>query len=212
MRSKIEFFLILTLFTSVLWAFTPERLVRFYSKIAGHRDFYVEFSLEFHVKDENEGYKNFSMAGKFVMRNFSDFYLYIEKPQIIGGIKFIYISDTGKLFSGFDNRMYLDKVDFPEENVIKYFKTAVEIITSPIFLIKEHKDGSSCLYQLTLANQLILKRFGIEPIKVELGFVGEELRFIKITDEKGEEYVKISIKKISFSEDVSSYFKIAEGT
>ncbi len=206
-KSKILIVITILLFSVALMA---DELVVFYSKLAGNRDIYVDFTLKFHVKGEEKNFEDFELGGFIAIRNLTDFYLYIREPSVIEGIKFVYLGETNRLYSGFNSKMYLDVVNLKRDFIAETVKAIVDVITSPVFIARRSDESGSVVYKFVLINRLILKRFGIEPINIEATFKEGELKDVMIY--YGEEYVKLVINELNIGKDVSKYFEIIGGS
>lgn len=207
-KNKILTVITILLFSAALMA---DELVVFYSKLAGNRDIYVDFTLKFHVKgEEEENFEDFELGGFIAIRNLTDFYLYIREPSVIEGIKFVYLGETNRLYSGFNSKMYLDVVNLKRDFIAETVKAIVDVITSPVFITRRSSENGCVTYKFVLINRLILKRFGIEPINIEATFKEGELKDLMIY--YGEEYVKLVINELNIGKDVSKYFEIIRGS
>ena len=194
MRSANKIALLLALFFIPALSFSESDVVAFFRRIAGVRDYYIEFKIKFHVYDkEREKFTDSSLAFTVGVRDLRDFYIRVDGPKIVEGMEFIYYSKEKKVYSGFSGRYYPDRVDLSDEVFTRVLKDIVDVITSPIFIVRK-VEGESGVYKFHLSSYFLLKRLGLEPVDVLVYFDGENLKKIRVDGGDGE-FVDIEFSK-----------------
>jgi len=205
---SIYIFLFLIFFSSAL--FSQSELINFFSSIAGERNFVADLSLYFHVYNkEKQKISDFEMSVFFVVRNMEDFYIKVEKPDVIGGITFVYYSNSNRMYSGYGDKFYMDSVEVPESIIVKTTKQVLDVLSSPFFVYKRKKDENGAIfYTFALSSALFLRKLGIEPISISVKFIENKPKEIIINGEK-DEYVKLILNRFEPQSNVNKYFAIS---
>jgi len=205
-------FLFLALILSITgMSYSQSELISFFSSAAGERNFVIDSSLNFHVyNNEKKEYADFDMEMFVVVRNMEDFYIKVKKPDVINGITFVYFSDSNRIYSGYDDKFYVDSVKTSEDIVIKAIKRVLDVLSSPFFIYKRRREKDEMtVYTFSITSALFLRKIGIEPVAVSAVFSKNKLREIVIQGEK-DEYVKLTLNEFLVKANVDDYFKITE--
>ncbi len=209
-------FILALLIVALLTTSLADPLIDFFVSMAGNRDFLTEIELVFHLKDESGNWIEPEPATRFMMivRNMSDYYFKLEKPDVFSGVEFIYFSESGRLYSGFNGKYTIDIVDLPREYMVNIVKDILDSLKEPLFDVMLTKKDGVVMYnfEYTQVMRFIIRRLRIEPIRV-VAFVKEKSHYLEKIRFLGEdgEYVDINILKLKVLKDTSAYFKVEQG-
>ena len=196
-------FVLIAVFSIV---FSQESLIKAFSEISNLKDFSVNVAMEFHVLD-NDRMVHFSLEYELAVRNMEDFAIKILKPDMVKGIKFVYIHSTKRVYSEVGNFKTVDIVSVDEDPIKSIILSFIDILSSPIFHLSSHiKNNEEELYIFSPTAKGVLERLGMEPInliiKVKYGFIN----CIEINSDGTNEKVVMRIKNLRRSVDVDRYF------
>ena len=206
-KARFYLFLVFSFLICVSTGYSQREIIEFFSSIAGERNFIVDFSIYFHVYDEEkQNYSDFEMSMFTVVRDMADFYVKVKKPEVVNDITFVYYSDSNRIYSGYDDKFYMDSVEIPDDIIIKIVNETLDVLSSPFFIYKREKvENGDVLYTFSLSSAIFLRKLGIEPISVSVVFSNDKLREITINGEKND-YVKIILNELKAGINVDNYF------
>ncbi|MEJ5228610.1 MAG: hypothetical protein WHT65_01265 [Pseudothermotoga sp.] len=170
--------------------------------LAGARDFYLEFELTMHVKNQGQ-YQESTLSGDLAVRNLEDFYILIREPSVISQLSFAYISRTKRLYSSFPGYLDMENIELPLTNIVEVFLAVLKMIQTPVVITKFEGDT------LIINPTVLIAGKSNDPVvfkmKVKDGLIEEFL----ITNRSGDEYIKIKVNNLTLNANVSSYFNFA---
>ncbi len=206
MRFKIEILLLLL----PALVFPQNSLMEFFREIAGRRDFVVDGSLSFHVKDANGNFHDFEISGILMINNLENICLHIDKPNMLSGVSFSYIGKYRRVYSGYEGKYDMSAVSLKENFVEDLFLAFVDIITSPFFRYSVGKANGEEIYTFFPGPREFLKRVGIEPITIEIRFVGGKVDEIAIYGNDESENVVLKLRRFKSGVNLDEYFSLDE--
>ena len=193
-------------------------LIDFFSGIAGERNYCMDIGITFHVIDPEKGKflnPDPEVRFVFVVRNLEDFYIEMIKPEVFKGTKFAYLSDSGRLYSGFDGKYTIDVLQFEKGTLLSILKNFIDSLREPLFNIMKKDEGNYVVYdfEYTKVMSFIIRRLDIEPVMIS-AVVSKDppmIEKIKLIG-SGQEYVEMRIFEFRAGCQTDSYFKPFSGS
>ena len=198
--------------------FFSDPLIDFFSGIAGERNYCMDIEITFHVIDPEKGgflTPNPEVRFVFVVRNLEDFYIEMTRPEVFKGTKFVYLSDSGRLYSGFDGRYTIDVLQFERGTLLSILKNFIDSLREPLFNIMKEDEGSYVIYEFkyTKVMSFIIRRLDIEPVMISIAVSKNPpmVKKIRLVG-PGQEYVEMRIFEFRAGCQTDDYFKPFSGS
>ena len=193
-------------------------LVEFFSDIAGVRNYCMDVGITFHVIDPEKGKflnPDPEIEFVFVVRNLEDFYIEMIKPDVFKGTKFAYLSDSGRLYSGFNGKYTIDVLQFERGTLLSTLKNFIDSLREPLFDVAKNDEGSYVVYEFryTKVMSFIIRRLDIEPVMISVVVSKSPplVRKIRLIG-PGQEYVEMRLFDFRAGCKTDDFFKPFSGS